>query len=117
LLTGSLSAQLSSTENYVSTKTYLDYPAGGSVKTAQKVEYYDGIGRSKQVVDVQASPGKKDVVTHFEYDSFGRNVYNYLPIPQVDTQYGVYIQLLLSMPHQFMGLKKYFLKKYWRIHH
>nr|WP_233174312.1 DUF6443 domain-containing protein [Elizabethkingia sp. ASV34] len=111
LLTGSLSAQANSNENYVSTKTYLDYPAGGTAKTAQKVEYYDGIGRSMQIVDVQASPGKKDVVTHFDYDSFGRNVYNYLPVPQVGTQYGgIYDSPLANAPSVY-GSEKIFSEK------
>lgn len=108
LLAGSLTAQVNSNENYVSTKTYLDYPAGGPVKTTQKVEYYDGIGRSKQIVDVQASPGKKDIVTHFEYDSFGRDVYKYLPVPQVDTQYGdIYTAPLVNAPSVYGSEKIY----------
>ncbi|RTZ46415.1 hypothetical protein EJ377_19405 [Chryseobacterium arthrosphaerae] len=65
-------AQLTPSENYVSAKIFLDYPANGSPKVAQKVQYFDGLSRPKQVVDVRSSPEGKDVVTHFEYDKFGR---------------------------------------------
>ena len=72
-------AQLTSTENYVSATTCLD---ADCVKKAWSVQYFDGLGRVKQVVNVKASPGQKDVVTHIEYDEYGRQVRDYLPVPQ-----------------------------------
>ncbi len=42
------------------------------IKKAVTVEYLDGLGRTKQIVNVKASPTGKDVVTHVEYDGFGR---------------------------------------------
>ncbi|HEX8577791.1 MAG TPA: DUF6443 domain-containing protein [Flavobacterium sp.] len=82
LVTGFSHAQLSSTENYVYSKTYLSDPALPNPKTVETVQYIDGLGRPKQVVNVKASPLGRDVVTHIEYDGFGRQVKDFLPVPQ-----------------------------------
>ncbi|HCR75487.1 MAG TPA: hypothetical protein DIW37_03570, partial [Chryseobacterium sp.] len=69
-------SQTSSLENYIYSKTYLE-PVTTSSTTAKQIEtvqYFDGLGRPKQVVNVKASPGGKDVVQHIEYDGFGRQV-------------------------------------------
>jgi RHS repeat-associated protein len=89
LISGLSQAQLTTTENYVYSKTYLDYNSSGQpTKSAETVQYFDGLGRAKQVVNVKASPKGKDVVTHIEYDVFGRQVKDYLPVPQQGTQNG-----------------------------
>ncbi|MBB6332868.1 RHS repeat-associated protein [Chryseobacterium sediminis] len=91
LIMGTAKAQLSSlpnTENYVQTKTYLDYNGTSATKSLETVQYFDGLGRAKQIVNVKASPLEKDVVTHIEYDGFGRQVKDYLPIPQGGTLNG-----------------------------
>ena len=72
---------LSTNENYVYSKTYLDYNGASASKTAETVQYFDGLGRAKQVVNVKASPTGKDVVSHIEYDGFGRQVDSWLPAP------------------------------------
>ncbi|WP_265427794.1 DUF6443 domain-containing protein [Chryseobacterium sp. YIM B08800] len=82
LLSGLVYGQLSPTENYVDTKTYLDYYGTTASKTAETVQYFDGLGRRKQIVNIKASPLGNDVVTHIEYDAFGRQVKDYLPVPQ-----------------------------------
>ncbi|MFY1046780.1 DUF6443 domain-containing protein [Chryseobacterium sp. GP-SGM7] len=89
-------AQLTNTENYVYTKTYLDYNGTTPTKTAETVQYFDGLGRPKQVVNIKASPLGKDVVTHIEYDGFGRQVKDFLPVPQSSTQNGAIISNPLS---------------------
>lgn len=82
-------AQLSPTENYVYSKTYLDYNTSNvATKTSETVQYFDGLGRPKQVVNIKASPTGKDVVTHIEYDGFGRQIKDYLPVPQSNTLNG-----------------------------
>ncbi|WP_288244710.1 DUF6443 domain-containing protein, partial [uncultured Chryseobacterium sp.] len=88
LVSGLSHAQLTNTENYVYSKTYLDYNGTTATKTTETVQYFDGLGRPKQVVNVKASPTGKDVVTHIEYDGFGRQVKDYLPVPQQGTQNG-----------------------------
>ncbi|WP_223605626.1 DUF6443 domain-containing protein [Chryseobacterium sp. OSA05B] len=73
LIAHSAHAQLTQGENYVYSKSYLDYNTSGQpTKTSETVQYMDGFGRPKQVVNVKASPLGKDVVTHIEYDQFGR---------------------------------------------
>ncbi|WP_295230554.1 DUF6443 domain-containing protein [uncultured Chryseobacterium sp.] len=77
----------STTENYVYSKTYLSDPSTSSPKTLETVQYFDGLGRPKQVVNVKASPSGKDLVTTIPYDGFGRQTDAWLPAP-MDTQNG-----------------------------
>ncbi|WP_312509294.1 DUF6443 domain-containing protein [Chryseobacterium culicis] len=81
---------LPGTENYVQTKTYLDYNGSTATKSSETVQYFDGLGRPKQIVNVKASPLGKDVVTPIKYDQFGRQVQEYLPIPQSGTLNGAF---------------------------
>ncbi|ALR29631.1 hypothetical protein ATE47_03405 [Chryseobacterium sp. IHB B 17019] len=80
--------QSSSTENYVYSKTYLDYNGTTPTKTSETVQYFDGLGRPKQVVNIKASPLGKDVVSPIIYDGFGRQTRDYLPVPQQGTNNG-----------------------------
>ncbi|SHF71935.1 DUF6443 domain-containing protein, partial [Chryseobacterium vrystaatense] len=87
----------STTENFVYSKTYLDYNASGQpTKTAETVQYFDGLGRPKQIVNVKASPLGKDVVTHIEYDAFGRQAKDFLPVPQAGTLNGAIVPSSLA---------------------
>ncbi|WP_295213125.1 DUF6443 domain-containing protein [uncultured Chryseobacterium sp.] len=81
---GFLSAQAnpSSGENYIYTKTNLSDPSlPGTPKIAETVQYFDGLGRPSQVVNVKASPSGKDLVTQIPYDPFGRQTESWLPAP------------------------------------
>jgi len=91
LLSGLAHGQLTDTENYVQSKTYLDYNGTQPSKTLETVQYVDGLGRPKQVVNVKASPLGRDVVTHITYDEFGRQIKEYLPIPQAGTLNGAIV--------------------------
>ncbi|MDR2234521.1 MAG: DUF6443 domain-containing protein, partial [Chryseobacterium sp.] len=88
LLSGLVHAQLTPTENYIQSRTYLDYNGTQPTKTSETVQYFDGLGRPKQIINVKASPQGKDIVTHIEYDPFGRQVKDYLPVPQSGTLNG-----------------------------
>ncbi|WP_445456624.1 DUF6443 domain-containing protein [Flavobacterium sp. HNIBRBA15423] len=44
-----------------------------------QVTYFDGLGRPIQHVAYQQSTSKKDIVSHIEYDAFGRQIKDYLP--------------------------------------
>ncbi len=82
MISGFVQAQLSTTENYTYSKTYLDYDSNNQpTKTAETVQYFDGLGRPKQVVNIKASPTGKDLVTTIPYDGFGRQVDTWLPAP------------------------------------
>ncbi|MFP3834161.1 DUF6443 domain-containing protein [Chryseobacterium sp. SIMBA_028] len=96
LITQLVQAQLTPTENYIQTKIYLDYNGTSPTKTSETVQYFDGLGRPKQVVNVKASPLGRDVVTKIEYDGFGRQVLDYLPVPQANTMNGAIIADPLS---------------------
>jgi RHS repeat-associated protein len=105
--------QSSSTENYIYSKTYLDYTGTTPTKVSESVQYFDGLGRPKQVVNVKASPSGKDVVTHIEYDGFGRQTLDYLPIPQQGTSGGAIYTSPLSNATQptLYGAEKIYAEK------
>ncbi|MBK1895477.1 DUF6443 domain-containing protein, partial [Chryseobacterium paridis] len=114
LITGMVHAQLSPTENYVYSKTVLDYDVNNQpTKTSETVQYFDGLGRPKQVVNIKASPTGKDVVTHIEYDGFGRQVKDYLPVPQSNTLNGAIVPTPLANATQstIYGQEKIYAEK------
>ncbi|WP_051891362.1 DUF6443 domain-containing protein [Chryseobacterium sp. JM1] len=114
LMAHSAHAQLTQGENYVYSKSYLDYNVGGQpTKTSETVQYFDGLGRAKQVVNVKASPLGRDVVTHIEYDAFGRHVLDFLPVPQAGTQNGGIVPSSLANATQadIYGSEKIFSEK------
>ena len=88
LFSGFAHGQLSQSENYVYTKTYLSDPSGAQPKVSETVQYVDGLGRPKQVISIKGSPSGKDIVTPIVYDEFGRQRRDYLPVPQSSTSNG-----------------------------
>ncbi len=68
----------STNQNFVKTTIYKD-----STQSSKniKVTYFDGLGRPIQKVDNAQSNSGKDIVTHIEYDAFGRQVKDFLPFP------------------------------------
>jgi len=91
LVTSLAHAQLTPTENYIYTKTYLSDPTLPAPKTSETVQYVDGLGRPKQIVNIKASPSGRDVVSNIEYDQFGRQTKDYLPVPQAGTLNGAIV--------------------------
>ncbi|MBW8524869.1 DUF6443 domain-containing protein, partial [Chryseobacterium chendengshani] len=107
-------AQTTNTENYVQTRVYLEpvTTSSSTAKQIQTVQYLDGLGRPKQVVNVKASPLEKDVISHIEYDGFGRQVKDYLPVPQTGTQNGgIYSNPLANAPNTPYGTEKIYAEK------
>lgn len=73
-----------SNENYVYTITPQKAVTSLSQLTVNKdaiknVTYYDGLGREKQRIGIKQSGTEKDIVTHIEYDEYGRMSKEYLP--------------------------------------
>ncbi|WP_433632489.1 DUF6443 domain-containing protein [Chryseobacterium cucumeris] len=102
---------ISSNENYIQTKTYLDYNGTTATKSSETVQYFDGLGRPKQVINLQASPLGRDVVTPIEYDPFGRQVKDYLPVPQLSTSNGNYYSGPLGVYPTTYGNEKIYSEK------
>lgn len=77
-------------ENYVQTRSYFEpvNTSSPNAKQLRKVDYFDGLGRPLQSIIVKGSPIGNDVVSHFEYDEFGRQRKDFMPVPQSNTQNG-----------------------------
>lgn len=67
----------SADQNYVKTTVFRE--AGGSSPKAN-ITYFDGLGRPIEQVAHQQSTSGNDIVTPIEYDAFGRQVKEYLPM-------------------------------------
>jgi YD repeat-containing protein len=107
------SQMLPTNENYIHSRVYLEetQEANASKKQLETVAYYDGLGRPKQNIGVKVSPKGRDVVTHIEYDEFGRQAKDFLPIPQSGTQAGRIYDSPLSNASSIYGNEKIFSEK------
>ncbi|GAA4149493.1 DUF6443 domain-containing protein [Chryseobacterium ginsenosidimutans] len=90
-LSGFIFGQATITENYIQTRTYLEpvTSTSSTAKQSQTVQYFDGLGRAKQVVNVKATPLDKDLVTTIPYDGFGRQEDSWLPVPMSTLNGGI----------------------------
>ena len=74
-------------QNYILTKTFRIRGVTAATVNAsrsiadenQSIQYFDGLGRPVQAVQLMASPGYKDIVQYMEYDGYGRESTKYLP--------------------------------------
>ena len=98
---------LTSSENYIYSKTCLDETCTNKTET---VQYADGLGRPKQIVNIAASPSGKDVVQVIEYDAFGRQAKEYLPVPQASSQ-GSYYTAPLTNANTVYGAERIYAEK------
>ncbi|MGG5211115.1 DUF6443 domain-containing protein, partial [Chryseobacterium sp. MIQD13] len=106
-----ISAQtnLSTSENYIYTKSCLD---ADCIKKSETVQYFDGLGRPVQTIAIKATPLGRDVVTPSEYDSKGREAKSYLPVPQSSTQNGaIYANPLGNASSAGYGNEKIYAEK------
>ncbi|NUY82750.1 type IV secretion protein Rhs, partial [Flavobacterium sp. MAH-1] len=73
------------TENYTVVRQYKDATTtalpDNSPDLITDVTYYDGLGRPKQQLANKQSAQGENIVTHIEYDAFGRQKKEYLPYP------------------------------------
>jgi RHS repeat-associated protein len=72
------------TQNYIKTVNYkvasaAKITAPTIAQAAQNVTYFDGLGRPIQQIASQQSNSGKDIITHITYDSFGRQIKEFLP--------------------------------------
>ncbi|SDQ01686.1 RHS repeat-associated core domain-containing protein [Mucilaginibacter sp. OK268] len=83
-------------KNVGSTPNSGDFINRTTCELMQTVQYFDGLGRPLQTVQVQGSPLSKDVVQAFAYDQFGREVQKYLPYVTAGSNDGSYKANALS---------------------
>ncbi|MFQ6601766.1 DUF6443 domain-containing protein [Flavobacterium sp. C3NV] len=73
-----------SNQNYIFTRSFQKEMANPSdiatnADVNESISYFDGLGRPMQNIAIKASPSKQDIVTHIDYDDFGRQDKDYLP--------------------------------------
>ncbi len=68
---------ISTDQNYIHTTTYMDETQSSVL---DNIQYFDGLGRPVQTVQRAVNPDRKDLVTHHEYDVFGREGKTWLPV-------------------------------------
>lgn len=68
------------------------YTSENEADQMQSIEYFNGLGRLMQVVQVGATPTRADLVSHQEYDAFGRESNSWLPVPAVQNN-GAFISI------------------------
>ncbi|RQO80239.1 hypothetical protein DBR40_01070, partial [Pedobacter sp. KBW01] len=81
-----LSSTPSANQNYILTRSFKIPVTDGTLGNSrnlceenQTVQYLDGLGRPLQTVQLQGSPGFKDIVQPVAYDAFGREQFKYEP--------------------------------------
>ncbi|MEH3112274.1 DUF6443 domain-containing protein [Pedobacter terrae] len=79
-----LTSTPSSNQNYILTRIFKKPVTDGTLGNSrdvceenQSIQYFDGLGRPSQTVQVQGSPGFKDIVQPVAYDAFGREQFKY----------------------------------------
>ncbi|MGJ1446191.1 DUF6443 domain-containing protein [Sphingobacterium spiritivorum] len=93
-----LLTQPSGNQNYILTRTFrragvtlANLSQSRTVEEEnQSIQYFDGLGRPLQSIQVMASPTHKDIVQHVEYDGFGRESKKYLPYAASGSMDGSY---------------------------
>lgn len=83
---------ISSTDNYIYTRLYLEpsETSDDKKKQIQSVTYFDGLGKPKQSIAIKASATGKDLVTTITYDEYGREVNFWLPTPMISLNGGIH---------------------------
>ncbi|WP_244462156.1 DUF6443 domain-containing protein, partial [Wocania ichthyoenteri] len=85
-----------SNENYVFTRSYQKPMTSFNATTAkegdviEQITYFDGLGRPIQSIGIKSAPDKKDIITHIDYDGFGRQDKDWLPYYETTGSLGNY---------------------------
>jgi len=81
LLTNNFSQNLNFAATTIPRSPFKTIPTSGatSCDLMQRVQYFDGLGRGVQTVQVKGSTLNRDVVQPFAYDQLGREATKYLP--------------------------------------
>ncbi|OUS00374.1 hypothetical protein A9Q86_10400 [Flavobacteriales bacterium 33_180_T64] len=111
LLSISCFAQVTPTENYVHSIKYTESVNINNVQNnnASKIEtvtYYDHINRKQQEIIINGNNIQTDIVQQFEYDGYGKLLYNYLPYAHSNNN-GSFIPGATNNIYTFYNTKKY----------
>jgi RHS repeat-associated protein len=84
-----------SDENYIYTRVFQqaidsETKINHDSDIIESITYFDGLGRPMQSIGIKASPDKKDIITHVEYDDFGRQDKDWLPYYESTGSVGSY---------------------------
>ncbi|WP_338767572.1 DUF6443 domain-containing protein [Bernardetia sp. ABR2-2B] len=63
----------------VKTQTEIEFLPINNDGKAVAFGFFDGLGRDEQTVQIEASPTKRNIIQHIEYDEFGRMPKGFLP--------------------------------------
>ncbi len=85
-----VSVDPSSTQNYIQTKTFL-LPTDNS-PAITSIQYFDGLGRPSQTVQMGITPKGADLVSMTEYDGFGRESLKWLPA-NIEGNFGKFVDV------------------------
>jgi RHS repeat-associated protein len=71
----------STNENYIKTTVFQEpiQTYNSSAKKMESITYIDALGRSKQIIALEAGGNKENIITHIEYDEFGQQTKEFLP--------------------------------------
>lgn len=75
------------------------------IEKTTSFEYFDGLGRTMQDVVAKGSPTKKDIIQPYEFDEFGRPLFEYLPYTIGATDNGGYRTDALTEQPNFYALE------------
>ena len=90
-------------QNYIKTKECLNNDCS---QYKQTITYFDGLGRPKQTLILKATPQGNDIATPIEYDGFGRQPKDYLPVPTAQNN-GNYIPDLVPTVQSYYNTSDY----------
>ncbi|WP_075340753.1 DUF6443 domain-containing protein [Tenacibaculum agarivorans] len=76
-------------------------------KTIRSVDYYDDLGRKKQMIAINAGGQKEDIVTPIVYDEFGRQSKQYLSFSVNNSNPGVIISENVELLNKQYHKNKY----------
>ncbi len=72
----------------------------------ETVTYFDGLGRPMQNIAIRTGGNKEDIITHIDYDAFGRQSKDYLP-HALAVNSGLYKNNALTTTNNFYNTAKY----------
>ena len=88
-------------------KTEADLVNLNKDQRAQRITYFDGLGREMQTVATQGSPLGKDVVQPVGYDDFGRQDKKYLPYVKNTASNGFYKPDAIKTTNAYSSSEQY----------